>query len=81
MEQILRSPHTFAMLIPLAGIIGGLLIAVAAIITSNWRRVKQAEFEASLKAQMLDQGRTIDEIERVLAAGRRGGRRSPGCGA
>lgn len=59
-----------AMLIPMIGMVGGFAVAIAAIGFGQWRRVKQAEFDASLKSQMLDQGRSLEEIERVLAAGK-----------
>lgn len=55
-------------LIPLAAIIGGLLTAVVAIVATQWRRVRLAEFEASLKQQMLERGLSAAEIEQVMKA-------------
>jgi hypothetical protein len=59
-----------ALMIPLLGIVVGGLIAATALLSSAWRKVRQAEFDASLKSQMLEQGKSVEEIERVLAAGK-----------
>ena len=56
-------------LIGFAGVVGGVLIAVTAIVASQWRRVRVAEMDATLKAQMLDKGMSAAEIEQVMKAG------------
>jgi hypothetical protein len=45
-----------------------LLIPIVAIISSNWRKAKQAEYRAILVQNMLDKDFSPDEIERVLKA-------------
>jgi hypothetical protein len=45
-----------------------LLIPVVAILSTNWRKAKVAEFRAILVQNMLDKEFTPDEIERVLKA-------------
>jgi hypothetical protein len=48
------------------GTIGAVIVAVVAII--QWRKIRIAEMEATLKQQMLDRGMTADEIAMVLNA-------------
>jgi hypothetical protein len=56
------------------GIIGvcipivALFIPIVAIISTNWRKAKQAEYRAITVQTMLDKGLSTDEIERVLRA-------------
>ena len=47
-----------AMLIPLAG-----------IITAVWRGIERTKSVNALKQSMIERGMSVDEIERVLAAG------------
>lgn len=61
-------PHTLALMIPIVGMIVGSLIAVTAIVSAQWRRAKEAEWEASLKSQMLSRGMSASEIEQVIRA-------------
>jgi hypothetical protein len=58
-------------LIGLCAAVGGLLVAAIAVITHQWRRVRVAEIEATLKQQMLDKGMTAADIEQVMMASRR----------
>lgn len=51
-------------------IIGATISAVFAVI--QWRKIRIAEMEATLKQQMLDRGMTADEIVRVLGASSNG---------
>lgn len=67
-ELAVLPPHIMAMMIPICGMAVGLLITVTAIVSSNWRRAKEAEFEASLKSQMLARGMSPAEIQQVLSA-------------
>lgn len=41
---------------------------VVGIIAKQWRKCREAEYEASLKAELIRQGRSIEDIERVLKA-------------
>lgn len=47
-------------------------------LSSDWRKVKISEHQAALKQSMVERGMSVEEIERVLAAGseRRCGRKS-----
>jgi len=54
--------------IGLAAVIVGPMIAVVAIIATNWRRVRVAEMEGALKQQMLDKGMSAAEIVQVMNA-------------
>lgn len=45
-----------------------LFIPIVAIISTNWRKAKQAEFRAILVQNMLDKNFSPDEIERVMRA-------------
>jgi hypothetical protein len=42
--------------------------AAIATIAKEWRKAREAELEASLKAELISQGRSPEEIERVLKA-------------
>jgi hypothetical protein len=60
----------------LVAVVMGPLIAIVAIVSASWARVRRnelqahiAEMEAALKQQMIERGMSADEIERVLAAG------------
>ena len=55
--------------IGLVAVLIGPMIAVVAIIASQWRRVRIAEMEGGLKQQMLDKGMSAAEIEQVMKAG------------
>ena len=67
-DKILH-PDVLSLLIPIIAIVGGLVVGAIIVIAMQWRKAKQAEFEISLKAQMLEQGKSVEEIERVLNAG------------
>lgn len=55
-------------LIALVAVAGGMLTGIIALVAKQWRRVRLAELEATLKQQMLERGMVPDEIERVLRA-------------
>jgi SOS response regulatory protein OraA/RecX len=57
-----------ALLIPMLPLAGGVLIALTAILTSQWRKHRQTELEMSLKHEMLNRGFSAEEIERVVKA-------------
>jgi hypothetical protein len=54
--------------IALVAVLGGVAIALSAIIMTFWSRVRRSEIEASLKLEMVKQGKSIEEIERLLRA-------------
>ena len=56
------------------------VVVIVTVLANQWRRVRIAETEATIKARMIDRGFSPDEIERVLRAGvqqTRRGRRRP----
>ncbi len=65
--QWLWSPFS----IPIAAILGGVLYGIVSTLAVNWRKAREAEVEASLKAELIKQGRSAEEIERVLRASAR----------
>jgi hypothetical protein len=67
---------TGAQLIGFTGVVGGLIVAVTAVVMSLWTGVRLAEFRArrveleiGLKRDMVGRGMSVEEIERVIAAG------------
>src|SRR5262245_61201373 len=56
------------LLIPLAAILCGALVALVAILAHQWRAVRRTEMELALKQDMLRRGLSVEEIERVLRA-------------
>jgi hypothetical protein len=67
MQEILNS-RNLEMLIPILAIVGGCLIAIIAIVSHHWAKVRQTEMEAALKQEMLRQGLSASDIERVISA-------------
>ncbi len=70
------SQYSPGQMIGLAGVLVGPLIAIVAIVSAAWARIRKveaqahiAEVEAALKQQMIERGMSADEIVRVLAAG------------
>ena len=59
------------LVVPVVMAIAGAIIAVTAVIAVQWRKVRQADFDASLKNDMLNRGMSADEIERVVKASSR----------
>jgi hypothetical protein len=55
-------------LIGLLAVLGGVVIAVTAILCTFWWKNRVAEHEAAIKLEMLKQGKGVEEIERVLKA-------------
>jgi hypothetical protein len=39
---------------------------IVGVIAKQWRRAREAEIEAALKADLIKQGRSLEEIERLL---------------
>jgi len=49
-------------------IVGGIAIALTAIVTEHRRKMVRDDMNATLKMEMIQRGMSVDEIERVLAA-------------
>jgi SOS response regulatory protein OraA/RecX len=68
MNDLLSRIHPDA-LIPLVALLGGAAVFLVWIIAHYWAKARQAELHASLKLELLRQGKSAEEIERVLQAG------------
>ena len=55
-------------IIALAAIVSGCGIAVVAIVTGNWYKLRVRQWEMSLKHSMLERGMSAEEINTVLKA-------------
>jgi hypothetical protein len=64
----LHNDEVFVLAVILTASVVGLVIAVTAIIVTNWRRVRQLDIEGSLKQDMLQRGMAAEDIERVIRA-------------
>jgi hypothetical protein len=53
-------------IIPLVAIVSGILCAIVLCFVRQWGKVRITEMEMALKADMIRQGRSADEIERIL---------------
>ena len=51
--------------------LGGIVLAIVAVVAPQWRRVQQTTILAKLTRDMLDRGFTAEQIERILEAGAR----------
>lgn len=67
--RILISPYG----IPIVAIVCGCLVAVVATVAKQWRKAREAELEAALKADLIKQGRSGEEIEKILRASAKAG--------
>jgi hypothetical protein len=77
MEEFLAKFNA-GQLIGLVAVLIGPMIAVVAILATQWRRVRIAEMEGALKQQMLDKGMSAAEIEQVMKAGQQASWTPPG---
>ncbi len=50
-------------------IAGAFSIPLAVIIGSAWYKMNKVRYENELKRSMIERGMSVDEIERVIAAG------------
>jgi hypothetical protein len=66
MEDFLRSPDAAASLGMVGMFICIAVIAVGCTVAVQWRKARQAELEVVLKREMLHQGKSADDIEKVL---------------
>jgi hypothetical protein len=60
-----------ASVIPIILFLCGALIAITAIVSAQWRKVRQTELEIGLKQDMLNRGMSAEEIERIIHATRK----------
>ncbi len=63
-DWVTLSPYS----IPIIAIVCGTASASIMVCMKQWRKTRIAEMEATLKLEMIKQGRSADEIERVLRA-------------
>lgn len=63
-------PH-LGIVIGLVAVVGFFLTTVLVVGLVQWRKVRQADIETTLKAQMLEQGLSAAEIQQVIEAGRK----------
>ena len=75
------SQQSAGQLVGLTAVLMGPLIAITAVVSAAWARVRRVEaqahiveMEAALKQQMIERGMSAEEIERVLAAGSSAGK-------
>ena len=54
-------------LIGLTAVAGSMLVVIILTLSCNWRKVREAEIAANLKKEMLEQGRSAEEIAQVLS--------------
>jgi hypothetical protein len=57
----------------IVAIVCGMLGTAISVIAKQWRKTREAEIEASLKAELIKQGRSAEEIEKVLRVSGRSG--------
>src|SRR5688500_12354865 len=57
--------------IGLTAVVGFLLWMIVLSVADSWKRVRRAELDAEQKREYLQRGLSIDEIERLLRAGRK----------
>ena len=50
------------------GIIGGITVGIAVVVSSHYRKTQLDEMEATLKMEMIQRGMSADEIAKVLGA-------------
>lgn len=52
-------------------ILGAFSVPLAVIIGSAWYKMNKVRYENELKRSMIERGMSVDEIERVIAAGQK----------
>jgi hypothetical protein len=53
-------------------VLGSAVGTAVATLGKNWRRAREHEHIAALKQSMIERGMSVEDIERVLAAGNKG---------
>lgn len=56
---------------PNVAIFMGCMIPIVASVAAAWRGIERTKSDNALKRSLVERGLSIDEIERVLSAGRR----------
>ncbi len=56
----------FGMLVGVVAILGGVAVAITAVVSAHRRRMQLDEMEATLKMEMIQRGMSAEEIARVL---------------
>jgi hypothetical protein len=57
-----------SLIVPALSLVGATIVAIVWILAYHWKRVRQIDFESSLKQDMLNRGLSAGDIERVLWA-------------
>lgn len=55
-------------LIPIVAILSTFAFLIVYAIANNWRKARVKELEIALKRELISQGRTAEEIERIVQA-------------
>ncbi|HEV3115898.1 MAG TPA: hypothetical protein VGY58_02515 [Gemmataceae bacterium] len=50
----------------IVAIVCSMLGGAIAVVAKQWRKAREAEIEASLKAELIKQGRSAEEIDKIL---------------
>ena len=50
----------------IVAIVCSMLGGAIAVLAKQWRKAREAEIEASLKAELIKQGRSAEEIDKIL---------------
>ncbi len=58
-------------LIPIVAILSTFLFLIVYAIASNWRKARIAEIDAALKRDLIGQGRSAEEIDRIIGSGKK----------
>ena len=68
MQPLFANMPEEALVVVAIAVVGGVLIAITAIIVDNYRKIQRDDMTATLKMEMIQRGMSAEEIERVLAA-------------
>ena len=63
--------YTFVLVLVLGVSLLAAAIPIGIVTAVQWRKVRQAELDHLLKQELLAQGRSVEEVERLLLAGSR----------
>jgi hypothetical protein len=66
--QIDWSNSLFVLTLIMLPVMGGIVIAIIAIITDQRRKMQRDDMEATLKMEMIERNYKAEDIERILAA-------------
>lgn len=62
----LNGEHKFVLLLILFGCITGMVIAISVSVAKAWESVRRRETEMELVRDLLDQGKSAEEIEKIV---------------